>query len=1275
MEQFDERTWFCPRSGDQVSLTYIDLVPDLPAPLDDLQLLRHRLALETADVGALIEAHVVMIDSVPTLYQLLKLPIPGQDSGQAFIAAFTVPKATCSAVLRIQCAEGETTGLRESAVIAKVGPEAFVRPHPYAPVLEGRLPWHAGDDAQWDVQFPDHPLTRARAWANKTIATARIDPQFAQLPPFTPDGPGPNEHTDFHAPVDRAALPPASSASASAQGDGEQPSGAHAMDVPSLEAPALDESRSRTAGARAASQEDGRAGRRRAKLDSASAWQLPPADSGTGKPSLSDTIAARASRARSGPVSRRVTAERVDQEEKSGRHSPADTPRPALGPAKRAAPSPDGYLIRPPNLPDDEDAYPLGSSDALSKTSSSTSGAHALPPSSSSSSSTSGRHDLEALTAAAADAASSPPATSRHGLRDEAPEPARRRPGGSSTSGQHALPDTSAPDSANPLGLPDTSRASGSTPGGNPLGLPDTSPASGSAPGASPLGLPDTSPASTAHRPRSPDSPTRQLGPGSGKPGMAGGFPSGAAADGAPGAFTGSAPHPAASRIVSPGGTPGQFSGSAPDGDRRPPSADAAGSRIVSPGGSNSGGFPRPNANPASGAFPAVSPNSTGADPGGFPTTVTNANPTGAYPADPSASARVFPPSPNGDPNAARALPPGLNGTPGDPRGLPGDAGGFPTTVTNANPGDPASAFPAVSPGSSAYPNPTAGGGFPADPNASASAFPAVSPGTSAHPNSAPRGFPADPSAFPAGAPGTNAHPNSAPRGFPANPNASVSPGTSAHPNSAPRGFPADPSAFPAASPGTSAHPNSAQRGFPADPNASARFPAPNAFPGSPNGAPGGFPPSGASGTFPTDPGNGGRGAHPDPNMSSGGFPAAANPNSPPRGIPARFPGGPPNGFPADPNASVSAFPPVSQNPGGYPADPNASARFPAPPNGYPADPTASSRFPAVPNGFPADPNASATAFPPVSQNPGGYPADPNASARFPAPPNGFPADPNAFPPVPSNGGFPTDPNASASAFPPVPPNSGGFQADPNAFPPVSQNPGGYPADPNASARFPAPPNGFPADPTASASAFPPVPQNRGLPSDPTASARFPAVAPNGSFPTDPNASASAFPPVAPNGGRPGPNPSGMAANSTDSTVVDSSGPFATIAPDAPAPSPPRPGAAPPSAAGGHPVAAPGAYPSAPAAPIGSPRGAGLPPGAPMPPVEGGDVMHTVLIGLPIGGYLPLWHNEVRQLLAHVRPRRGPRAARHRGRVADRDRQPAGSARPRCSARTGRRCS
>ena len=184
MERHDERTWFDPRTGDQVSLTYIGLVPDIPAPLDDLPRLRRKLAEETAETGSIIEAHVVSLDGVPTLYQLIKLPIPGQDTGLAFIAAFTVPRAQCSAVLRIQCAEEHMTGLRESAVAAQVGFENCFPPHPYAADVHGLLPYSLADEAAWDQQFPDHPLTRARAWAHRTLATARVDPRFTALPPF-----------------------------------------------------------------------------------------------------------------------------------------------------------------------------------------------------------------------------------------------------------------------------------------------------------------------------------------------------------------------------------------------------------------------------------------------------------------------------------------------------------------------------------------------------------------------------------------------------------------------------------------------------------------------------------------------------------------------------------------------------------------------------------------------------------------------------------------------------------------------------------------------------------------------------------------------------------------------------------------------------------------------------------------------------------------------------------------------------------------------------------
>jgi hypothetical protein len=197
MERHDERTWFDPRTGDQVSLTYIGMVPDIPAPLDDLALLRRKLAEETAETGSIIEAHVVRLGGVPALFQLIKLPIPGQDTGLAFIAAFTVPRAGCSAVLRIQCAEGQTTGLRESAVAAQVGFDQCFPPHPYAPELRGQLPYNVADEAGWDQHFPDHPLTRARAWSHRMLATAQVDPQFAALPPFEPAGTQPATGPDL----------------------------------------------------------------------------------------------------------------------------------------------------------------------------------------------------------------------------------------------------------------------------------------------------------------------------------------------------------------------------------------------------------------------------------------------------------------------------------------------------------------------------------------------------------------------------------------------------------------------------------------------------------------------------------------------------------------------------------------------------------------------------------------------------------------------------------------------------------------------------------------------------------------------------------------------------------------------------------------------------------------------------------------------------------------------------------------------------------------------
>ncbi|WP_405595845.1 hypothetical protein OG741_06355 [Streptomyces sp. NBC_01410] len=173
--------------GDVLSLHFFGLPPDLPASLDDGPSLRAELTRLTAQAGGgLIEASVKSLGPLPALKQILKLPLPGQPSGQAFIGSFTVPRATCSTVVKIQAPERGMTGMREALVMAQVGHDKYFRPHPYAPEVQGGLPFHAADHAQWDAQFPDHPLSRVRRTLDALAGAVQVAPEFAALPPFAP---------------------------------------------------------------------------------------------------------------------------------------------------------------------------------------------------------------------------------------------------------------------------------------------------------------------------------------------------------------------------------------------------------------------------------------------------------------------------------------------------------------------------------------------------------------------------------------------------------------------------------------------------------------------------------------------------------------------------------------------------------------------------------------------------------------------------------------------------------------------------------------------------------------------------------------------------------------------------------------------------------------------------------------------------------------------------------------------------------------------------------
>ncbi|MEV6101905.1 hypothetical protein [Nocardia sp. NPDC051981] len=177
-------SWIDPETGDRVIVQYFALVPDLPAPLEDLDTLRRRLCEVHASSGSLIEASVISVDGQPALLRVEKMPRHDQPSGLLFAASIVIPKDRCSIALMMFCEETGTTGIREAVTMELLGSGNFFTPHPYAPDVQGQLPYNRSDDMEWDNALPDHPLTRLRRLVARIAPTIRLDPEFAALPPF-----------------------------------------------------------------------------------------------------------------------------------------------------------------------------------------------------------------------------------------------------------------------------------------------------------------------------------------------------------------------------------------------------------------------------------------------------------------------------------------------------------------------------------------------------------------------------------------------------------------------------------------------------------------------------------------------------------------------------------------------------------------------------------------------------------------------------------------------------------------------------------------------------------------------------------------------------------------------------------------------------------------------------------------------------------------------------------------------------------------------------------
>jgi hypothetical protein len=173
------RVWHTPQ-GDGLGVYFFPVAPDLPAnagSVDELAAFYHRLLGNSG--GRLVEVAVVVAGGWPAVRTILS--VPQQPSGRTYVGSLTVPFRDFSFVVKCQCAEGGPTGLKEALLFDRS--RAANEPMQ----IEGgrfHIPGWDPDAEEYDAEFPDHPVARARKVLTHVAASMVVAGDVRELPGF-----------------------------------------------------------------------------------------------------------------------------------------------------------------------------------------------------------------------------------------------------------------------------------------------------------------------------------------------------------------------------------------------------------------------------------------------------------------------------------------------------------------------------------------------------------------------------------------------------------------------------------------------------------------------------------------------------------------------------------------------------------------------------------------------------------------------------------------------------------------------------------------------------------------------------------------------------------------------------------------------------------------------------------------------------------------------------------------------------------------------------------
>ena len=181
--------------SDDLSINLFDYPPDITAKNDtelELQNNYRKVAYESG--GAIIEVKKVKLGSFDTIKTIIKFPM--KPAGICYIGSYTIPFKNFSYVVKVQCIEQGTTGMRDAIVLemmirngtVKIGEEegtikGWMR-DPYDDSIHLPYMMNLSESEKFDDMFPKHPLSRMRKFLKHIEETIKIDESLLKEPKF-----------------------------------------------------------------------------------------------------------------------------------------------------------------------------------------------------------------------------------------------------------------------------------------------------------------------------------------------------------------------------------------------------------------------------------------------------------------------------------------------------------------------------------------------------------------------------------------------------------------------------------------------------------------------------------------------------------------------------------------------------------------------------------------------------------------------------------------------------------------------------------------------------------------------------------------------------------------------------------------------------------------------------------------------------------------------------------------------------------------------------------